>query len=406
MVAMKQLTTILLVLLTASLLLGACVSQAAPSLTDAERTAVAGTVTAVFAGTRTAEAVPTATPTPEPTLTPTPEPTPAAALPIGPDSYPEGVNPLTGLKVENPQLLHRRPVIMKISNHQIDYQSQWGLSKADLVFEYYIGWGSNRFAALYYGQDSDRIGPMRSIRRVDGQLGSLYQAVVGSTGGDGNDVLPYIYNYIPGRFFLDKYLCPGVCDDGRNVVYSVFGDSAALSQYFNSQGYALENPDLGGMAFSANAPSGGDAGSSAWISFAYLDESEFVYDEVSGKYLRFAVDETTSMVYGAAIDQNTGEQLAFSNVIVIKAPYTEYKTTLHSIDLIGNTNGLPATVFRDGKAYQITWKAPDSGKPLQFFDGEGNPFLLKPGNSWIVLLGTSSPVTVEGGKWSFTFSIP
>ncbi len=403
---MKQLTTILLVLLTASLLLGACVSQAAPSLTDAERTAVAGTVTAVFAGTRTAEAVPTATPTPEPTLTPTPEPTPAAALPIGPDSYPEGVNPLTGLKVENPQLLHRRPVIMKISNHQIDYQSQWGLSKADLVFEYYIGWGSNRFAALYYGQDSDRIGPMRSIRRVDGQLGSLYQAVVGSTGGDGNDVLPYIYNYIPGRFFLDKYLCPGVCDDGRNVVYSVFGDSAALSQYFNSQGYALENPDLGGMAFSANAPSGGDAGSSAWISFAYLDESEFVYDEVSGKYLRFAVDETTSMVYGAAIDQNTGEQLAFSNVIVIKAPYTEYKTTLHSIDLIGNTNGLPATVFRDGKAYQITWKAPDSGKPLQFFDGEGNPFLLKPGNSWIVLLGTSSPVTVEGGKWSFTFSIP
>lgn len=403
---MKQLTTILLVLLTASLLLGACVSQAAPSLTDAERTAVAGTVTAVFAGTRTAEAVPTATPTPEPTLTPTPEPTPTAALPIGPDSYPEGVNPLTGLKVENPQLLHRRPVIMKISNHQIDYQSQWGLSKADLVFEYYIGWGSNRFAALYYGQDSDRIGPMRSIRRVDGQLGSLYQAVVGSTGGDGNDVLPYIYNYIPGRFFLDKYLCPGVCDDGRNVVYSVFGDSAALSQYFNSQGYALDNPDLGGMAFSANAPSGGDAGSSAWISFAYLDESEFVYDEVSGKYLRFAVDETTSMVYGAAIDQNTGEQLAFSNVIVIKAPYTEYKTTLHSIDLIGNTNGLPATVFRDGKAYQITWKAPDSGKPLQFFDGEGKPFLLKPGNSWIVLLGTSSPVTVEGGKWSFTFSIP
>src|SRR5690606_13795411 len=108
--------------------------------------------------------------------------------------------------------------------------------------------GANRFAALYYGQDSDRIGPVRSIRRVDGHLGSLYQAVVGSTGGDGNDVLPYLYNYIPGRYFLDKYLCPGVCDDGRNVVYSVFGDSSALSEYFNYQGYALEDPDLSGMA--------------------------------------------------------------------------------------------------------------------------------------------------------------
>ena len=403
---MKKSTGIILVLLTFSLMLSACVTQTAPTLTDAERTAIAGTVTAVFAGTQTAAAVPTATPSPEPTQTPTIEPTPTAAVPVGPDSYPEGVNPLTGLEVEDPELLNRRPVIMKISNHQIDYQSQWGLSKADLVFEYYIGWGNNRFAALYYGQDSDKIGPMRSIRRVDGQLGSLYQAVVGSTGGDNEDVLPYIYSYIPGRYFLDKYLCPGVCDDGRNYVYSVFGDSAALSQYFINQGYGLENPDLSGMAFSADAPEGGEAGSNAWIYFADLDESEFVYDEASGKYLRFAIDETTNMVYGASIDQNTGEQLAFSNLIVINVPYTELKATLHSIDLIGNTTGLPATVFRDGKAYQITWKAADSISPLQFFDDDGSVFLLKPGNSWIVLMGTSSPVNVEGGEWSFTFSIP
>jgi len=67
---------------------------------------------------------------------------------------------------------------------------------------------------------------------------------------------------------------------------------------------------------------------------------------------------------------------------------------------------MPATVFRDGKAYQITWKTPDSGKPIRFFDGNGNPFFLKPGNSWIVLMGTTSWVDIEGGKWSFTFSIP
>ena len=403
---MKKTPGILLVLLTLALLLNACVAPVAPTLTDAERTAIAGTVTAVFSTNPTEEVMPSATPTPEPTQAPTSEPTPTVAVPVGPDYYPEGVNPLTGVKVEDPELLNRRPVIMKISNHQIDYQPQSGLSKADLIFEYYIGWGANRFAALYYGQDSDRIGPVRSIRRVDGHLGSLYQAVVGSTGGDGNDVLPYLYNYIPGRYFVDKYLCPGVCDDGRNLVYSVFGDSAALSNYFNYQGYGLENPDLSGMAFSATPPEGGESGASAWITFGAGEGSEFVYDEASGKYLRFAMDETTNNVYGPSIDQNTGEQLAFSNLIVINVPYYEYKTTLHSIDLIGNTDGLPATAFRDGKAYEITWKAPDSGKPLQFFDGIGNPFLLKPGNSWIVLLGTSSLENIEGGEWSFTFSIP
>lgn len=403
---MKKIPGIMLVLLTMTLLMSACVTPVAPTLTDAERTAIAGTVTAVFANNPTVEVLPSATPTPEPTQAPTSEPTPTVPLPVGPDTYPEGVDPLTGLKVDNPELLHRRPVIMKISNHQIDYQPQWGLSKADLIFEYYIGWGANRFAALYYGQDSDRIGPVRSIRRVDGHLGSLYQAVVGSTGGDGDGVLPYLYNYIPGRYFVDKYLCPGVCDDGRNLVYSVFGDSAALSNYFTYQGYGLENPDLSGMAFSVTPPEGGEAGASAWVTFGAGEGADFVYDQASGKYLRFAMDETTSNVYSPSIDQNTGEQLAFSNVIVINAYYTEIKTTLHSIDLIGNTDGMPATVFRDGKAYQITWKTPDSGKPIRFFDGNGNPFFLKPGNSWIVLMGTTSWVDIEGGKWSFTFSIP
>ncbi len=284
-------TGILLVLLTVTLLVSACAAPAARTLTDAERTAIAGTVTAVFSTNSTGEVLPSDNPTPAPTETSLPEPTPTPAVPVGPDFYPEGVNPLTGLEVEDPELLNRRPVIMKISNHQINYQPQSGLSSADLIFEYYIGWGANRFAALYYGQDSDRIGPVRSIRRVDGHLGSLYQAVVGSTGGDGNDVLPYLYNYIPGRYFLDKYLCPGVCDDGRNVVYSVFGDSSALSQYFINQGYGLDNPDLSGMAFSASPPEGGAAGASAWITFGAGEGSEFVYDETSGKYLRFAMDE-------------------------------------------------------------------------------------------------------------------
>jgi len=161
--------------------------------------------------------------TPSPTAPPTPEPTPTVAVPVGPDTYPEGVNPLTGLKVENPELLHRRPVIMKISNHQIDYQPQWGLSKADLIFEYYIGWGANRFAALYYGQDCDRIGPIRSIRRVDGHLGSLYQAVGWFHRRRWQRCFALsLQLHTRVAYFLDKYLCPGVCDDGRNVVYSGF----------------------------------------------------------------------------------------------------------------------------------------------------------------------------------------
>ena len=214
---------ILIVLLCMTMLLSACVQVPTEGLTERQQTAIAATVTAVIENenahktpeiSETAEPSATATDIPEATATAVPTSKPASTDVIGPNDYPEGVNPLTGLAVENPLLLQRRPVIMKVSNHQIDYQPHWGLSSADLVFEYYIGWGGNRYAALYYGQDSNKIGPIRSIRRVDGHLGSLYQAVIGSTGGDKDTVLDYIDQYIPGRYYLDKDLCPGVCDDG------------------------------------------------------------------------------------------------------------------------------------------------------------------------------------------------
>ncbi len=390
-------------------LISACQPATTDGLTNAQQTAIAGTVTAVMQQ-KTGE--PSALPT-EPTATATPSPkntaipTEETEVPVyGPDTYPEGINPLTGLKVEDPELLNRRPVIMKISNHQIDYQPHWGLSSADMVFEYFIGWGANRFAALFYGQDAEIIGPVRSIRRVDGHLGSLYEAVVGSTGGDPIDVLPYLDNYIPGRYFADKYLCPGVCDDGRNVVYSVRGNSAALSDYFNSIGYGLEDPELGGMTFSEIIPENGEAGSSAWVYFADNDYSQWIYDEESEKYIRWTYGEATNNQFKPLIDQNTDEPLAFSNVIVLQAPYTEYKTTLHSIDLIGNTEGEKATVFRNGLAYEVSWKTPEADQPIQFFDAEGKPFLLKPGNSWVVIFGLTSPIEIDEGDWSFRFSIP
>lgn len=404
-----KIRNLFLILFSFVLLVSACQTIPTDELTPAQETAIAGTVTAVFKVTEPEKTVvtpePTGSPTPAPEVTPTPTKMVSADM-IGPDQYPEGVDPLTGLKVEEAELLNRRPVIMKISNHQIDYQPHWGLSSADMVFEYFIGWGANRFAALFYGQDSERIGPVRSIRRVDGQLGSLYEAVVGSTGGDGNDVLPYLDNYIAGRYFTDKYLCPGVCDDGRNVVYSVFGNSAALSDFYTQRGVELEDPQLYGMAFSEVVPQGGQPAESAWVYWSEADYSRWVHDPETGKYTQWAMGESTSNVFKPLIDQNTGKALEFSNVVILQARYTEHKTTLHSIDLIGNTDGEKATIFRDGQAFEVIWKTPANNKPIQYFNADGSPFTLKPGNTWVVIFGLNSPMEVEEGDWSFSFSMP
>ena len=48
----------------------------------------------------------------------------------------------------------------------------------DIVFDYYIGYGTNRFLAVYYGQNSDIIGPVRSGRFVDAQLVTMYSGIL------------------------------------------------------------------------------------------------------------------------------------------------------------------------------------------------------------------------------------
>ncbi|NDJ52345.1 MAG: DUF3048 domain-containing protein, partial [Chloroflexi bacterium] len=76
-------------------------------------------------------AAPTATP--EPGGTPTATPLPG---PYGPTGYPENVNPLTGLPVDDVAVLERRPLLIKVSNESDRVRPQSGLAFADHVWEY------------------------------------------------------------------------------------------------------------------------------------------------------------------------------------------------------------------------------------------------------------------------------
>ncbi len=85
-------------------------------------------------------------------------------------------NPLTGLPVSNPALLERRPIAIKVGNAPDYVRPQSGLSLADVVYEYYIEWGDSRFIAIYYGNDSPHVGPVRSGRYFDEHITRMYNA--------------------------------------------------------------------------------------------------------------------------------------------------------------------------------------------------------------------------------------
>ena len=331
-------------------------------------------------------------------------PTPTSA-PVGPVNFPENINPLTGLYVVDPTILDRRPVLVKVANYPANGRPHAGLSFADMVFEYNIGAGANRFVGLYYGQDTDEIGPMRSGRLVDPQIVSLYEGILGMVGAYVT-VYDNITEILGDRVISGRSACPAICDDGRNIVISVFQGSDDNDIIAEEHGVEQKRFTLEGMAFDPEPPTGGSDGSQATILFASSNRGEWRFDEDSGKYLRWIEDLTgPDLEMIPLVDRETDEQLAFSNVVVIFANHTELAPTLHEIDL-WNAVGQEAVYFRDGQVFEGTWSTPNKNQPIQFFDQIGGTFRLKPGNTWVVIMGTSSVVTEDNGSWTFDFRMP
>ena len=82
-------------------------------------------------------------------------------------------------------------------------------------------------------------------------------------------------------------------------------------------------------------------------------------------------------------DDLTGERLSASNVVFLVVDHKFYAYTEGSEIMGINLNGYGrAFVFRDGFYYPAQWVRPEDGGVLQLFTPEGEPFPLKPGQTW------------------------
>ncbi|MGA9396946.1 MAG: DUF3048 domain-containing protein [Anaerolineaceae bacterium] len=358
---------------------------------------------------------------PESTSSPTGEPThfepavnPTDSIPVyGPVVYPVNVDPLTGLVVDDPTLLDRCPMLIKVSNYPRSGRPHAGLSMADLVFDYYIGEGMNRFAAVYYGRDVTKVGPIRSGRLVDAQLATLYHGILAFKGAwfKVNEVLDSTLKEraISGA----PSTCPGICDTGSETVISMFANTSELEKYSQEKGICgVERPDLTGMVFSEAIPADGRPAMDLAVNFNAYNRAEWHYDKVSGTYLRWI--ESISGEEGKEIitmvpltDANTGLQLAFDNVVILFAKHDMYAPTYFDIQLQENNSGARAVLLRDGKAFDGVWKSAGGDKPLQFLDTEGEYLPFKPGNTWLVIVGSRSTLIGSPDQmWELTNELP
>jgi len=384
-------------------LLAAC--QPAPA-TPTEIAGVEETVQAYIDATLTAQPtatpLPTASNTPLPTLTPTP-----SRVQYGPTNFPADVDPLTGLKVSDPTILDRRPVMVKVSNFPREGRPHAGLSYADIVFDYYTGEGANRFLALFYGQDSVQAGPIRSGRLIDRWLVGMYKGIIGMEFADPR-VYDKIITQLGGRVISGDH-CPAICSVGPLTETSRFADTAEMSKYYGGKTSATNGKQsLDGMTFDSEVPAGGADGHEVTMRFGKNNEAQWKYDATSGKYLRFidSLDSNNQMTMIPLVDRVNGKQLTFSNVIIVFAEIEVLNPpndTLHEIHIAGAKGR--ALIFRDGQVYDGTWKGVYD-IPLTFYDNNGVAIPLQPGNTWIHFAGVTSRYEEAAGVWKITNFTP
>jgi hypothetical protein len=361
--------------------------------------------------TATATLTPTATETPLPTDTPTP-------VAYGPSNFPSNVDPLTGQIVSDPTLLDRRPIAIKVNIvPRSSNRPPWGLSYADIVYDYYHNDGYSRFHAIFLGSDASLVGPIRSGRMLDYDLVHMYQSIFAYGSADFLINQRLLNSDFSNRLILEgsfSYCPPSVaiplCRYEPNTYDFLLGSTADLSSHITSIGVSNGRQNLDGMSFNAQIPSEGSPADLVYVRYSGDNYTRWNYDASTGLYLRFqdnVYDTGQGEDYAPLTDRLNDQQLTASNVVVIFARHDYFQQPPNEIiDILLSGSG-DAYAFRDGQMYQVQWNRQTTNSVLTLTNADGSPFPFKPGSTWFQVVGVSSRVSnEENGAWRFNFSLP
>ena len=334
----------------------------------------------------------TAEPITEPTTEPPTEPPTTVPETEPPVLY---RNPLNGEPIEEPWTA--RPVAVTINNIR-QAMPQCGVENADIVYEILAEGGITRCLAVFDDISGiDHIGAIRSARTyfVDLALGldALYVHHGYSTYAEDmlksysvNDLCP-VRNRGSAAYYRDK----SRLNSGYALEHTSFADGDDLITEMVKRDYALSREEeiSYGWTFVEDAtPENGERAEMIVVNFRKGGKkTTLTYNGNTGLY--------EAAQYGSDyIDGNTGNTMAFKNIIVIKAKsWTDsegYRQFVEMTDTEGE--GFYAC---NGKIVPIQWSRGGYKEPFVYTLADGTPLELNVGSSYIAIIPTKSPVDYE-----------
>ncbi len=293
------------------------------------------------------------------------------------------INPLTG-KIAVMDLSGRRPIVVMLDN-QFYARPQAGLSEADIVYEILAEGLITRYMAVFYGNYSDHIGPVRSSRPYFVEKAFEYDPYYVHVGGSMqalSDIrklgLADIDGLSSGAFWREKH---------KKIPHNMYTSSEVLVKDGTRLGYKT-TVDVKFLDF-YNDFTVIDGAPATEIKFIY---KEPVQSDMTGYFTSYKYNDAEKVYYRYTngephIDEDSKIHLSCTNILVqyAKTVVLDNEGRL-DVDLVTSGKG---KYYTAGKMIEVTWKKTSASDMTSFFDINGQAIKLNPGVTWfqIVKLG-------------------
>ncbi len=297
---------------------------------------------------------------------------------------------LTGELVDT-AIGNRRPVAVMMSNDKASLP-QYGINRADIVYEAPVEGDMNRFMAIFEDYDGlDRIGSVRSCRTYYTYFAREFDAIYAHY-GQSTFAKPYLKN-VDNINGLDGI--GGVAyyrTNDRKAPHNAYTSGERLNKSIAQLGYR-EQYDASYEGHYRFAKTGRDVTleGAPSVTDAYtvypgykMNKPWFEYNEETGLYKRYQ--------YGSVHKGNEGE-ITVKNILLQYCPSGYYATTPYlDIAVYGDSYGFFIT---GGRGIPVKWSKDSELGKTHYYDMENNEIILNQGKTWVCIISAQDSPKVE-----------
>lgn len=289
----------------------------------------------------------------------------------------EASSPFTGLALPRDS---RKVPVMAIIDNFVPGNTQSGLDKASIVYEFPVEGGITRLMALFYEDIPTRIGPIRSAREYMVQKAREYNAVMlhaGASPGGYEAINRMSINNLDDFFHSDYFYR----DNSLRAPHNLFSGWPYLRDFLATHNYTPPASRFPFSSITITSLTEPEA-KNVRIRFSANNIVEYRYLPWEGYYQRY--------VNGSPHVLENGAPIKVDNLVIqfVRTQILDEEGRL-GVDLEGSG---PLLVFQDGQVIEGTWLKVGPGW-TSFLDDRGRLINFNAGKTWVEIVPRGQEVS-------------